>query len=443
MTYNSYAVSSYNCMECNHTIHAASYVKKCRKCSMDLCGSCFTKHGGVCAWCFEAAADTPLWLIRIAKILLIFSPLFGFLVPAPMPIMLLLITNPYNWLWGLMYTGLFLMGFGIVIGSAKAAAIKSIVLSPSSLKSPPVARDEPLHLQAPRLNPPIVTSSAAEQIYDPSHGIQALNQPLPQYDKTSWQGDASGRDFGIPSTFEHARVASSQDEAPHVLVGTQASLVVEANDKRSESGQFPPVQNVASNNEAAIDWIEEQLLQDIAPEGEEIFKAQTKKDVPSESSMASTLEDPFQGISPSTQDRPGSATILKAGSPLENAASTFQSEQELKTPVSGENMKNENPPENEFSIEDTTPQHGPGLEAQGVEQEYVPAEPLIEPLLEDQAISKNISQAEPAIDKDTSTMPRNLLNGMIVATCPNCQGRFQGTPGIANICPLCGFTVDL
>nr|MDO8119003.1 zinc ribbon domain-containing protein [Candidatus Sigynarchaeota archaeon] len=63
---------------------------------------------------------------RIAKVLIFLSPLVGFFVPAPVPIIFLLQTNQINWLWGFFYTGIFLMISGILLVSAKAAVLKSI-----------------------------------------------------------------------------------------------------------------------------------------------------------------------------------------------------------------------------------------------------------------------------------------------------------------------------
>jgi hypothetical protein len=162
-------------MECNKTINSSTIVKKCRKCGMDLCESCYKKHGSVCIWCLEAAADTPLWLIRIAKILMLLSPLFGFLVPAPVPIVLLLQTNEANWLWGFVYTGVFLMVFGILLGSAKTAALKSIVVKASSPAAPTPVRDETALLQPAPTVQTTTHVSMAEQPYNPQIGNVQMN----------------------------------------------------------------------------------------------------------------------------------------------------------------------------------------------------------------------------------------------------------------------------
>ncbi len=152
-------------MECNTKIPAVS-LKKCKKCAINLCESCFKKHGNICIWCLQAAADRPLWLVRISKVLIAMSPLIGFFVPAPIPIIFLLQTNQVNWLWGFFYTGIFLMISGILLASARAAVLKSIIVTePSSTTS--------------------------------THAIDVLD-----VDKSLLQTTTPGRDAGLFTTFE-------------------------------------------------------------------------------------------------------------------------------------------------------------------------------------------------------------------------------------------------
>ncbi|MEX2683208.1 MAG: hypothetical protein Q6373_016605 [Candidatus Sigynarchaeota archaeon] len=172
MSYQSYTAS---CMECGATITYSVAVKKCRKCSMELCKKCYAKHGGLCIWCLEAAADTPLWLIKIAKIFMALSPVFGFLVPAPVPIAFLLQSNVVNWLWGFVYSGVFLIVFSILLGSAKAAALKSIVVKASPPAAPKQERDETALLSPPTTVQTTMTTSRAEQPYNPQLGGVQMN----------------------------------------------------------------------------------------------------------------------------------------------------------------------------------------------------------------------------------------------------------------------------
>ncbi len=207
-------------MECNKTINSSILVKKCRKCGMDLCESCYKKHGSVCIWCFGDAADTPLWLIRIAKILMALSPLFGFLVPAPVPIMLLLQTNTANWLWGFVYTGAFLMVFGILLGAAKAAALKSIVVKTSTPAATTPVRD------VPALSQPAPTVLTTTQVSKAEQPYNAQNMNVQMSTPSQDGANAQVQDNNL--VFDIAAANNNVTEPESKLAGGVASDSIDA-----------------------------------------------------------------------------------------------------------------------------------------------------------------------------------------------------------------------
>ncbi len=264
MAYTTYQQFTYSCMECGQMMASSIQVKNCRKCSMELCSKCYTKHGSVCIWCLEAASATPLWLMKIAKILMVLSPLFGFLVPAPIPVVFLLITNPINWLWAAVYTGMFLIVSGILLGSAKAAALKSIVVKipPPTTPAPAPARDEPALLQAAVPKQSMTYVSMAEQPYNPQLGnVQASTPPLrgmsAQIQEPSLVFDITGAK--IDAAEEMPANSAGPTATPETqLLGASPQLVTPTNSP-GEAGEGSDQQQNLS-----ISSLDSQLLGDIS-----------------------------------------------------------------------------------------------------------------------------------------------------------------------------------
>jgi len=288
-------------MECNQAITSSIDVKKCRKCSMDLCKNCYTKHGSVCIWCLEAAADTPLWLMKIAKILMIFSPLFGFLVPAPVPIVFLLQTNVLNWLWGFVYTAVFLMVLGILLGSAKAAALKSIVVTiPSPVTPTPVKGEVALPQPAPSKQT-TTNTSITEQPYNPQlnnvqtssplHGSSARVQDVPLvFDIAGGNSDVT------PTASTEAR---SPVEDPTIITQKGGSGGNDAQETHSAGGPVLETETIQADHQvivptsppqdategegsqsqnASISWLDSQLRDEVSREDQRLEAPMARPD---------------------------------------------------------------------------------------------------------------------------------------------------------------------
>ena len=111
------------CMECKAPLGWKAVVKKCKVCRMDLCKKCARKHGGVCVWCAQHAPGQYVTMNKAATIAMIIMPAFILFMPAPMPAVLLIATNPYILIPMAIYAG----AAYIVLGIMKSTAAKKMV----------------------------------------------------------------------------------------------------------------------------------------------------------------------------------------------------------------------------------------------------------------------------------------------------------------------------
>lgn len=112
-------------MECGKTIRQKAAVKKCKKCTMDLCFSCSSKHGGLCIWCLDEIPDRLLWQKKFT-FLLFLGPLLFLFLPAPVPIVAFLGRNLNLWWVLLAYGGLFTILFFIARAHLRKKIMNSI-----------------------------------------------------------------------------------------------------------------------------------------------------------------------------------------------------------------------------------------------------------------------------------------------------------------------------
>ena len=83
----------FTCPQCKKDVTTSSYPNQCKKCSIELCDTCYEKKYHICAWCLDEVDDDVLWKKKIAKYLILLVPIIVLLLPAPMPIFILLITS--------------------------------------------------------------------------------------------------------------------------------------------------------------------------------------------------------------------------------------------------------------------------------------------------------------------------------------------------------------
>ena len=91
--YNYLTKYEYDCPQCKKSVETYSEPKKCKKCSIELCDSCYEKDHHICAWCYDKVDDEILWKKKITKYLMLIVPLLIFLLPAPIPVFILLIIS--------------------------------------------------------------------------------------------------------------------------------------------------------------------------------------------------------------------------------------------------------------------------------------------------------------------------------------------------------------
>ncbi|NHI90913.1 MAG: hypothetical protein EAX96_00335 [Candidatus Lokiarchaeota archaeon] len=83
----------YACPECDKSETISKKPHSCIKCGIELCNNCFKKHHKVCIWCYEKISNEYLWKQKLSKYLMIIIPLLVFLIPAPIPIIILFFTS--------------------------------------------------------------------------------------------------------------------------------------------------------------------------------------------------------------------------------------------------------------------------------------------------------------------------------------------------------------
>jgi len=110
-------------MECKSTIGWKAVVQKCKVCRMDLCKKCAKKHGGVCVWCFQHAPDQFVRMNKATAIAMMIMPALILFLPAPMPAVLLIATNPPIIIPMAIYAG----AAYIVLGIMKSMAAKKMI----------------------------------------------------------------------------------------------------------------------------------------------------------------------------------------------------------------------------------------------------------------------------------------------------------------------------
>lgn len=119
-------------MECNKSITWSNVVQKCKVCRMDLCKKCARKHDGACVWCYQHAPDQYVKMKKATSIAMLFMPAFILFMPAPMPAVLLVATNP-SIIFSMIIYG---VAAYIILGIMRGKATKNIIaLIPANVES--------------------------------------------------------------------------------------------------------------------------------------------------------------------------------------------------------------------------------------------------------------------------------------------------------------------
>jgi hypothetical protein len=117
------AYSTYTCMECSKHIAWGGAVQKCKVCHMDLCDKCYGKHNGVCIWCYQHAPDQYVKMKKATSIAMLLMPAIILFMPAPMPAVLLVATNP-NIVYSMLIYG---AAAYITLGIMRSKAVSKLV----------------------------------------------------------------------------------------------------------------------------------------------------------------------------------------------------------------------------------------------------------------------------------------------------------------------------
>jgi len=395
-----------------------------------LCEKCARKHGGLCIWCLEAVPDEKRWALSLIKLVIGLSIVLGFLIPAPMPLLFLVQSNPVLWGFGFLYGFIFLILFTILYHVVKERAIKAVKIHASrdarALQHPPVepsGKREPapaitpsppqpfqalfgpssmpdnnkVDLQIPEIQPVVEKPANAA----PETGIEfiPMDDNLANEETITELPGKGTRDMDLelmdvdeqpgenePVDGIRLRKIEKGELQAELNQNSQDNLVIPISDDSTREPQLETMkQEDEQSKQDSIAWLEKQLMIDIdennsAPEPPAIEKAPefigTNEHDLGESPIAAN-EDAMEGFTGNKSPRDVPIVPAQADASLTNA-----------------------------------------------------------PELEDnrQLYFTSLDRSLPSIDVEKKEQPTNFF-------CLNCRNHFQGTPNRINICPFCGYPV--
>ncbi len=133
-------------MECDAAISKYRVPMKCKHCSMNLCDTCYAKHGGLCAWCYRHVPAKYFFMDKFFKMFLGLAPVLLLFLPAPMPMVFLFLTNPAM----IGYYFLYLFIALVVLGICKKNATSNL-----AKRVPPGTENLDLEDEKPAIETPV------------------------------------------------------------------------------------------------------------------------------------------------------------------------------------------------------------------------------------------------------------------------------------------------
>nr|MDO8111418.1 hypothetical protein [Candidatus Sigynarchaeota archaeon] len=265
MSYSTY--TTYQCMECNASITYFSAVRKCRKCGMDLCLKCSKKRYGLCIWCYQHVPAQYLRIKKIATIGMILALAIPFFLPAPMPLVLLIPSNPV--LIG--YLILFLLVGLIIMGSMRASAAKKMISAiPASAEADDLraaGTAASTTSTKPQLDfvTPVEPASSAAGREVPFAAPAATAGPVFESAPAASAGPTFESASATGLTFESAPDAATEPVVEPAPIQEETNpAVLSADADSAPASEASPAQP-----EKSVEWLDNQLTQDInAPEAQ-------------------------------------------------------------------------------------------------------------------------------------------------------------------------------
>nr|MDO8114164.1 hypothetical protein [Candidatus Sigynarchaeota archaeon] len=449
----SYTSLIYKCMECNTTSYDDAFIKKCAKCSMDICVTCYKKHDHLCIWCFQHVPKEYLWMKRLAILAFIIAPIAVLMLPAPAPLVMLLQRSA-----GLVgFVILYIFLAWLILGIFQSIVIKRMA---KAIPDDAEARDIEAAKQALASTAP---SNAPERI--PATNAGEDQPALPSAEPTLVPSPPASQELWTVDRPSSTNASASSTRVSPELEAIQGIPAVQVQDALAVQVQGLPVPDPLSTSkpnrakplaepgmeaskkqQESIDWIEANLMKEINTDSEVSKPDSSEKQgqTPDENQVQARVES----LQPSAdaesrqplhqevfQDSDSSSTDKSVSLPTAKAEVDHGQEDELlvldQIMVYPEEIKDSQPQEiHDQGIAFPTPQPSQPISDQGVTPVMVPTSP---PVSNDQ-------------DKPEFTIPRFIQAGSNTSnsrslSCINCRNHFMGTSSKINICPFCGYVV--
>ncbi|MBD3187086.1 hypothetical protein GF325_09680 [Candidatus Bathyarchaeota archaeon] len=244
-----------HCMECDTKMVRLRSVNKCEACGIEICSKCKKNHKGLCIWCYQRAPDKHLWLIKFSTYMMILGPVLALFIPAPVPLVFAVSSNPKLTWWSIAYSTAFFLVFLILrikninkirrintsdIEYEEGAEVIGTTPMPSA-PSPSPSREERAPSLAPKSSNPWVPSSSAKNL--PVNRFKAF-----QLNNKSKLCESCGTPAGVEDVFCVAcgsRVEVTDDENQDVendparIAGETMNLLFPDIEASAGKGEFP------------------------------------------------------------------------------------------------------------------------------------------------------------------------------------------------------------
>ncbi|HME52927.1 MAG TPA: hypothetical protein VKM55_11965 [Candidatus Lokiarchaeia archaeon] len=432
MSNNAYEVIGFTCMECNKKFLSLGEKKKCKSCGMDLCGACSRKHSGLCVWCLDSIPDEKRWALALIKLMMGLSIVLGFLIPAPLPLILLLGSNPVNWGFGFMYGIIFLLLFTIMYFVVKAQAIKAIpVQSTRDANSLNLSLLTQLDKRDSR---PAITSPS-------SRDVQVLPEPIVVH-------DPQNAESLVPRLTRVVQEPASI--APENVTGFMPVNNDMTNEKKLVGMPFVDVPGIATVAKDAghhdVEFIDEnEPVDGIRPRKAENGGLQARLENDGQDNIAMPT---------------GAASTIELQPETINQEDTKSKQESLDWLEKQlmENINDNNPAPEQHTIKNSLDFEGDIDQA--LRGSTGPANEVAIPVPPENASrydvpivpadADNTGPREPSdssrlhfgeLEKSLSSIQIESKQQAVNFFCSNCRNHFQGTQNRINICPFCGFPV--
>ncbi len=118
-------LDEYHCVECDKKVPEKGKLKTCAYCHVMICSECYRKHNHLCIWCYQ---NVDFQYVKQKQLILKLLPIILaliFLLPVPIPLIILIIKNPVI----ILRTIPFIVGFVLIYIIYRSILSRKIITS--------------------------------------------------------------------------------------------------------------------------------------------------------------------------------------------------------------------------------------------------------------------------------------------------------------------------